>query len=59
MGQNIRDDGPKSHYSKAGTLLWRDYVYHPIVLVLGLSTRSYDYVFAAVLSTLGLELLDL
>ncbi|MFY9176455.1 MAG: phospho-N-acetylmuramoyl-pentapeptide-transferase [Caldicoprobacterales bacterium] len=55
MGQNIRDDGPKSHYSKAGTPTMGGIMFIiPIVLVsLGLSTRSYDYVFAAVLSTLG------
>ena len=55
LGQNIRDDGPKSHFSKAGTPTMGGIMFIiPIVLVsLALSTRSYDYVIAAALSTLG------
>lgn len=59
LGQNIRDDGPKSHLSKAGTPTMGGIIFIiPIVLVsLALSTRSYDYVIAAVLSTLGFGLI--
>lgn len=59
LGQNIRDDGPKSHYSKAGTPTMGGILFIiPIVLVsLSLSTRSYDYVFASVLATLGFGLI--
>ncbi|NLI60686.1 MAG: phospho-N-acetylmuramoyl-pentapeptide-transferase [Clostridiales bacterium] len=55
LGQNIRDDGPKSHFSKAGTPTMGGIMFIiPIILVsLALSTRSYDYVIAAVLSTLA------
>lgn len=55
LGQNIRDDGPKSHFSKAGTPTMGGIMFViPIVLVsLALSARSYDFVIAAVLSTLG------
>ena len=61
MGQNIRDDGPKSHYSKAGTPTMGGIMFIiPIVLVsLGLSTRSYDYVLPLSYLHLALELLDL
>lgn len=59
LGQNVRDDGPKSHLSKAGTPTMGGIIFIiPIVLVsLGLSTRSYDYVIAAVLSTLAFGLI--
>jgi len=55
LGQNIRDEGPKSHYSKSGTPTMGGVMFIiSIVLVsLSLSIRSYDFVFAAVLSTLG------
>ena len=55
LGQNIRDDGPKSHYAKAGTPTMGGIIFIiPIVLVsLALSTGSYDYVLAAIISTLG------
>lgn len=55
LGQNIRDEGPKSHYSKSGTPTMGGIMFIiSIVLVsLSLSMRSYDFVFAAVLSTLG------
>jgi phospho-N-acetylmuramoyl-pentapeptide-transferase len=55
LGQNIRDDGPKSHFAKAGTPTMGGIMFIiPIVLVsLALTTRSYDYTIAAVLALLG------
>ncbi|HZJ57380.1 MAG TPA: phospho-N-acetylmuramoyl-pentapeptide-transferase [Clostridia bacterium] len=55
LGQSIRDDGPKSHFSKAGTPTMGGIMFIiPIVIVsLALSARSLDYVIAAVLSLLG------
>lgn len=55
LGQNIRDDGPKSHFKKAGTpTMGGIFFIFPIVLIaLMLSKRNLDYVIAAVLMTLG------
>ena len=55
LGQNIRDDGPKSHLLKAGTPTMGGIMFIiPIVLVsLALSSDSYDFTLAAVLSVLG------
>ncbi|HZJ82353.1 MAG TPA: phospho-N-acetylmuramoyl-pentapeptide-transferase, partial [Clostridia bacterium] len=55
LGQNIRDDGPKSHFAKAGTPTMGGIIFIiPIILVsLILSTRNLDYVIATILVTVG------
>ena len=58
LGRIFSDEGPKYHYSKSGPPIGGVMFIISIVLVsLSLSIRSYDFVFAAVLSTLGFGLL--
>lgn len=59
LGQNIRDDGPKSHMKKAGTPTMGGIFFTiPIAVVaLLLSRENLDYVVAAVLVMLGFGLI--
>lgn len=59
LGQNIRDDGPKSHYKKAGTPTMGGIFFTIAIAIVALlmSSDSLDYVLAAVLVMVGFGLI--